>query len=221
LARSHSLLDSGNLFIYQQRERAVFACLRRAGVSHAQLNQLRILEVGCGGGGLLPLLVYYGASPQLLYGIDRDADRIRAASQRHRGLKFGVADATDLPLYSAAWDIVAQSTLFTSILQPAARAAAAREMSRVLKPGGFILWFDFRYNNPQNPHVRGVTRIEIERVLFPGARTFFLRTVLLPPLARRLVPVSRLLAEGLSLIPPLLTHYCALIWPVRDNRSPR
>jgi hypothetical protein len=29
-------------------------------------------------------------------------------------------------------------------------------MLRILKPGGAILWFDFRVNNPANPHVCGV-----------------------------------------------------------------
>jgi hypothetical protein len=40
-------------------------------------------------------------------------------------------------------------------------------MLRILKPGGAILWFDFRVNNPANPHMCGVAAREI-RSLFAG-----------------------------------------------------
>jgi len=216
----YSLFKPGNLFILHQRERAVLKSLRRAGVDHESIGALRVLEVGCGWGGLLPSLITYGANPAHLTGLDLDSARVTGARARFPVIGFVRGDASVLPIRTAAYDVVIQSTLFTSLLHQPVRRHAAAEMCRVLRPGGFILWFDFRYDNPRNPRVRGVTRAEIEQDLFPGARASFLRTVLLPPLARRLVPVSRLLAEGLSLIPPLLTHYCALIWPGRDNRPP-
>ncbi len=219
LREFYSLFKPGNLFILHQRERAVLKCLRRAGVDHASIAAMRVLEVGCGSGGLLPGLITYGANPTLLTGLDVDFPRLAYARARFPVIRFIRGDATALPIKTAAYDMVIQSTLFTSLLRPVARRLAAAEMRRALRPGGFILWFDFRYNNPRNQRVRAVTRSEIEQDLFPGARASFLRTVLLPPLARRLVPLSRLVAEGLSLLPPLLTHYCALIWPSRNDRS--
>ncbi len=209
----HFLVEPGNLLIYQQRERALVACLRRAGVNEATLPQLRVLEVGCGSGGLLPLLIYYGASPPLVHGVDLDAIRIQAATKRYPAIGFSVGDVTRLPFQAGTWDVVVQSTMFTSILEPQARRAAAREMMRVLTPHGFILWFDFRYNSPHNNHVRRVTKGELLRDLFPDAHVYLLRTVLLPPLARLIAPVSWTLAELLAVIPPLCSHYCALIRP--------
>jgi ubiquinone/menaquinone biosynthesis C-methylase UbiE len=209
----YSLFRPGNLFLWQQRERALLRALRWAGVNRATIEHLRVLEVGCGAGGLLPQLVAYGATPRLLVGLDRDRGRIREASGRFPGMHFTVGDATALPVGSGRFDVVIQSTLFTSLLDPAVRVRAAREMRRVLHPAGFILWLDFRYDSPSNRQVRGVPRREIERDLFPGSATRFYTTMLVPPLARRIVPAAPFLAAALSLIPPLRTHYCAVIRP--------
>jgi len=210
---ARSLLNAGDLFIYQQRERAILKSLRLAGMTQQHLGEVRILEVGCGGGGILPLLVYYGATPGLMHGLDIDGARVRSARTRFPAIHFTRADATHLPVRHGSYHIVLQSTMFSSILDPADRKAAAAELLRVLRPEGFIVWFDLRYNNPRNRRVRAVTRREIERDLFPGASTHCASTVLLPPLARRIAPLSWLLAEALTLLPPLRTHYCAIIRP--------
>ncbi len=210
---ARSLLHAGDLLIYQQRERAILQSLRLAGVTQQKLREVRILEVGCGGGGILPLLTYYGATPGLLHGLDIDGTRVRSAQSRFSTMRFTRADATRLPVRHRCYDIVLQSTMFSSILDSTQRKAAAAELVRVLRPGGFILWFDLRYNNPVNRRVRAVTRREITLDLFPGASTHFVSAVLLPPLARRIAPLSLLLAEALTLLPPLRTHYCAVIRP--------
>lgn len=48
-------------------------------------------------------------------------------------------------------------TVFSSILDPQMAQNVAQEIVRVLRPQGFLLWYDFRFNNPRNPHVRGMT----------------------------------------------------------------
>jgi len=63
--------------------------------------------------------------------------------------------------------VVSQFTLFTSILSEPMKNRMAAEMIRVLKPGGVILWYDFRFNNPRNQNVRGIESPEITS-LFPG-----------------------------------------------------
>lgn len=215
----YSLFRSGNLFLLQQRERALLRCLTSAGVTRDSIESLAMLELGCGAGGLLPQLTSYGANPENLVGFDLDRNRIDEAARRHPAMHFFVADATRLPIAEASFDVVIQSTLFTSILDQEARRAAAAEMRRVLRPGGFILWLDFRYDSPRNSSVRRVSRRELTTDLFPGCTTRLVRTMLVPPLARRVVPISRFAAELLSLVPPLLTHYFGVIRPA-GSRSP-
>lgn len=86
----------------------------------------------------------------------------------------------------------------------------AAEVQRLLKAGGAVVWYDFRYNNPYNPHVRGMTKGHIQQ-LFPTF-TFHLRTItLLPPLARRLGALTPLLYSRLARLPILRTHYLGLL----------
>ena len=84
-------------------------------------------------------------------------------------------------------------------------------MRRVLKPGESVLWYDFMYNNPNNPNVRGIKKHEIED-LFPGFFCMLKRITLAPPIARR-IPESILpvLYPILSAFPFLRTHYLGLL----------
>ena len=81
--------------------------------------------------------------------------------------------------------------LYLSILYPDLKRRVAAEMMRVVKPEGFILWYDYYVNNPWNSDVRGIKRREIFQ-LFPDSRIDLARTTLLPPLARVLAPYSYL-----------------------------
>jgi hypothetical protein len=86
----------------------------------------------------------------------------------------------------------------------------AREVSRVLKPGGAIVWYDFIYNNPRNPHVRGMKRSDLLN-LFPEFQFGLHKITLLPPLSRRLGPLTSVLYPALAAIPWLRTHYLGLL----------
>ena len=80
--------------------------------------------------------------------------------------------------------------MLSSILDDGVRHAIASEMLRVLRPGGAVLWYDIRVDNPDNPDVRRVARDEIE-ALFPGCRVALTRATLAPPLTRLLAPRAR------------------------------
>lgn len=198
----YSLDRPANRFLRQGQERALARALEEIG----PLSGKRVLEVGCGSGNWLEMLV--GAAS--LAGIDLDPGRAARAAARFPGADIRSGDATRLPWESASFDVVLQSTVFSSILDPGMRRAVASEMLRVLAPGGAILWYDFFVDNPSNPHVRGVRRREIE-ALFPGCRVALRRTTLAPPLARRIVPVSWKLAELLESLRVLDTHWFGVI----------
>lgn len=86
----------------------------------------------------------------------------------------------------------------------------ANEAIRVLKPGGAIIWYDFRYKNPSNSHTRPMRKEDIEE-LFPGF-TYHLRLItLLPPFSRRLGRLAKILYPILAVVPTLRTHYMGLL----------
>ena len=173
-------------------------------------DSLRILDIGCGSGTWLLEFVQWGALPSMIAGIDLSEERISLAAKRLPEADIQAGDAQALPWRSASFDIVTQFTVFTSILDDSVRMRIALEMLRVLNPGGVILWYDFRFNNPRNPNVRGIRRQEI-RQLFKGCDIDFRSLTLLPPLARAVVSRSWLAAELLETLPILRSHYLALI----------
>jgi SAM-dependent methyltransferase len=203
----YSFFSPGNLFIWQGRQRAVLSALRRHG--YEPLQRHRILEVGCGRGGVLHEMVGYGASPAQLFGCDLLFDRLQDAHQALPNLLLACADGQDLPYPGAAFDLILQFTVFSSILDERIKQHLALEMLRVLAPGGLILWYDF-WLNPLNRQTRGIRPQEI-RGLFPGCSCQFRRITLAPPLARRLAPLSWQLCALLEKLVILNTHYLAAI----------
>ena len=209
----YSPFNAAYLYTIQQRQRDSLHLLKKAGIS--SFIKLRLLEIGCGGGGILLEYLACGAGPGLLHGIDLLPRRVEAAHARLPHLPLACADGRFLPYRRASFDLVMQYTAFTSILDDQIKAAVAREMLRVLRPDGVILWYDF-WLNPTNPQTRGIRPAEIRR-LFPGCRFHFRRVTLAPPLARRLVPFSWIAAALFEKCLIFNSHYLAVIYPYEHN----
>ena len=202
-----------NLLMHQQTVRGCIAALDRAG--KFPLRGQAVADIGCGDGAWLLEFTQWGASPEALAGIDLNPERVERARRRLPQADLRTGNAGELPWPDASFDLVSQFTVFTSILNPEMERAVAKELLRVIKPGGAILWFDFRFNNPWNPHVRGIGASRI-RSLFPDCRIDLDPVLLAPPLARlitgrAITGWSWTLAEVLCTIPLLRTHYIGLI----------
>jgi hypothetical protein len=104
--------------------------------------------------------------------------------------------------------------VFSSLLDPATRAALAAAMWRWLAPGGAVLWYDFTIDNPRNPDVLGVPLAEV-RTLFPQARITARRVTLAPPLARAVCRIHPRLYPLCNALPLLRTHVLAWIEKTR------
>jgi ubiquinone/menaquinone biosynthesis C-methylase UbiE len=201
----YSHADPANLYLYQQRERALLESLARHGL--LPLTHRRILDVGCGDGSLLRDLTRYGARPENLAGADLLSWRLTAGDSA--GAVLAAADARRLPFADAGFDLVLAFTLLSSVVEAESRRLAASEMVRVLRPGGLALVYDF-WLNPTNPDVRPVRLAEMRR-LFAGCRVEARRLTLAPPLLRLVAPRSWLACYLLEKVPFLQTHHLSAI----------
>ena len=205
----YSLLYPANVLASQEREKEILSTLARHG--YIPLENTRILEIGCGTGSWLREFVRWGARPQNITGIDLLPERIAEATTLCPSqITLRCQNAAELDYSSGTFDLVFQSTVFTSILSEPMKTQIAREMLRVLRPEGTILWYDFTVNNPWNHDVRGIPRREIVK-LFPGCRFEFRKLTLAPPIGRPLARVSTLLYRVLSAIKIFDTHCLATI----------
>jgi ubiquinone/menaquinone biosynthesis C-methylase UbiE len=203
----YSWFNDAYLFSMQQRQRVILTALKRQGF--ADLAHCRILEMGCGAGGVLKEFLAFGAPPGYLHGVDLLEDRLAMAQHALPSSHFVSADGQSLPFTDGSFDLVMQFTAISSILDPHIRKNLCQDMLRVLKKGGLLLSYDF-WLNPTNLQTRGLRPAEI-REYFPGCRVSFHRITLAPPIARRLVPVSWQLSAFLEKLIIFNTHYLALI----------
>lgn len=187
-----------------ERQRALLGLFARAGI--ADLSALRLLEVGCGGGGNLLELLRMGFAPEHLCGIELLQER--CAQARHvlpAALALIEGDAVQAAVEPASLDIVYASTVFSSLLDEAFQQRLADAMWRWLRPGGAVLWYDFTVDNPRNADVRGVP-IRRVRALFPEGRIDARRVTLAPPIARAVCRIHPALYTACNALPLLRTH---------------
>ncbi len=168
------------------------------------------LEIGFGQLGWLAELLAWGLAESDLHGIELDAKRAAKAREAFPTADLRVGDASQLPWPADTFRLVIASTTFSSILDSAVRRLVAAEAVRVLSPGGALLWYDLRVNNPSNPHVRRVDQKELA-VLFPALSGIVRTATLAPPLARRLLPGAEIIARVLEAVPILRTHLIAVL----------
>lgn len=195
-------------FMLESRNRTAAMMLAEANVFPRRGDQC--LEVGYGSLGWLSELIGWGVSESDLHGIELDSNRAVKARQLLPAADLRIGDAVELPWDDGHFRLVIASTLFTSVLDEDVRRLIAGEIMRVLAPGGALLWYDFAYDNPRNPNVRGIRRAEI-KTLFPGLAGRIKSITLAPPLARLIAPWSLPLATLLEAIPFLRTHLIAVL----------
>jgi len=128
-----------------ENERAFIGLYQQA-VDGLPVAGARVLEIGSGRGGGSRYVARYHA-PASVVGLDYSPDTVRLAKRLNGdtpGLSFQTGDAEKLPFADAAFDVVVNiesSHCYADV------EAFAREVSRVLAPGG---WFTFADMRPKN-----------------------------------------------------------------------
>jgi len=184
-ADRNSLLQNPEvLFQVLAQEAAMVRALRSF---HLDTRTARILDVGCGEGDSLWLLLRLGFPPSNLFGIDLLEDRIRKAKATNPLVSLGCADATQLQFQNGSFDLVTETMMFLQLTDDRIAKRIASEMIRVTKTGGRILVSDWRYSKPGSREFKGVSRSRIKNLYDVGQRTevcSVFRGALVPPLGR-------------------------------------
>jgi SAM-dependent methyltransferase len=153
------------------RSAKVLRYLERGGV--AMLG--RVLDAGCGGGGLC---VSFAEEATFVAGIDLE-DRFRDAGDRlarEKGLAnvaFTQADGTRLPFATGAFDLALSHAVIEHVADP---LAYLREIRRVTRPGGRVFLQTGPYLSPHGSHLPPL-KIRVPLHLVIGRRAAFATSV--------------------------------------------
>lgn len=158
------------------------------------LHGLRVLEVSCGHGGGASYLARY-CGPASVLGVDRNARAIDLCRRRHRaaGLSFARGNAMALEAEGGSFDAVVNveaSHCYPDVPR------FLREVVRVLRPGGHLLFADFRSRDGDGGIARltsqleasGLELVEREDISAGVVRGMRLNTPKHAALVERLVP---------------------------------
>jgi ubiquinone/menaquinone biosynthesis C-methylase UbiE len=132
-----------------------------------ELTDQRILDVGSGYGRLLRFWAEMGAAPSNLFGIDLAFYRLQHARGLLQRAGYAYSSAGELPFPDHTFDVTSQFSAFSSIFDHVLRRKAAAEMVRVLRPAGWLIWYDVSYSKGESP--QAITRSDV-LALFPGLK---------------------------------------------------
>lgn len=180
----YSLSNPDILMRVQEKERKILKLLRNAKL--VPLSDKKILEVGCGTGANLLEFIRFGANPTNIIGNDLLQGRIETAKNNlPQDVRLICCEASELNLQDNQFDIVLQSTMFSSILDLSLQKQIAEKMWHWTKPGGYIIWHDIIHANPYNRDVISVKLRDIKE-LFPKGIFKIKKTTLFPFIAEKI-----------------------------------
>ncbi|MHC4109615.1 MAG: class I SAM-dependent methyltransferase [Planctomycetota bacterium] len=200
--KRYSLHQKGSLQALQERERVLLSMLKN---TLGDLNNKRILDIGCGSGTTLIPFLLYGAKKENCFGIDILEGSIKKAKEKLPGMTFICCSAENVLLEKKSFDLVMMFTCLSSVLDNDIRQRICGEAFAMLRPGGWFLIYDFRVNNPSNPDVKGVRLGELQ-AYFPGCKYYSKKLTLIPPLGRLIGRYSMTMCSILAIVPFLRTH---------------
>jgi SAM-dependent methyltransferase len=131
----------------------------------------RVLDVGCGGGGMG---VSFAEEARSVVGIE-PADRFKdagvpfAVEKGVRNISFSRADGTALPFGDRSFDLVLSHSVIEHVADP---LTYLKEAFRVLRPGGHMLLQTAPYLSPSGAHLPRL-KIPVPIHLFVGRTAAF------------------------------------------------
>ena len=210
----HSILELGNLLMVQERERLLSKLFEQQDIR--DLDGVKTFEAGCSTGYNLRLMVQWGARPEHQAGQDVDESAVAYCKTHAPEIRVHVGSATAIPEPEETFDLALAFTLLSSVPDEDIAHGIARELFRITRPGGLILIYDLRRDNPRNPSVHKLADDDIRR-WFPSCPLKVHHLTLAPPIARHVGRWVPALYGPLAAIPPLRTH---AMWVLRRPALP-
>ena len=106
------------------------------------LNTKKLLDVGCGNGGMLSFFISRGFSPKNTVGIDLSETRINTASKQSQGETYVRADVLTFNLNEQKFDLITSFDLFSHLNTKEQIIKGLDNIHKHLEDDGLFLWYD-------------------------------------------------------------------------------
>jgi len=179
-------------FMDFELQRQYLRAFKICGVTEENIGRKKILDAGCGGGRWLRWFQDLGF--RQLFGVDIRDQEINEARQLNPGINFYNASISSLSFEDNYFDFVILSEVFSSILEDRLIEDSAKELLRVLAPGGAILFNDNNKKSVENTKINGehylrcIKKEDLDK-LFPNSQIYFLSFLVNPSLTGALTSV--------------------------------
>jgi len=172
----------------RQRQRRMRETLIECGFETPEkLRELKVLDVGCGGGTNLAWLIELGVPPAHCAGIDLVPKRIEMAKARLPNVQFYEGDVTSTDV-GGPYDCVMLLAVLTSVIYAPLKKQIVDRCFSLLKPGGFFFFYDMMSlkEDPGSKDYKKLTYPEFAGYLGDREARWFRRDLLKESLAKRL-----------------------------------
>lgn len=204
----YSFVLPQNYYFVSSREKIfISSLLKYFGTDY---SDLKVLDLGFGSGNDILNLIKAGFKVENISGVEVIEERFQYVKSIIPNADLKLNNGFNIPFEDNKFDLVIQSTVFSSILNPESRNKLANEIIRVLKPKGKVFFYDIRFNNPWNKNVIKMDKDEINRI-FPNGVKNFNYVTLNPIVVRKIASKSIILCELLEKIPLFCSHYYTVI----------
>ena len=109
------------------------------------LQDLRVLDFGCGNGRSARMYLDMGLQPQQIRGLDLRPGAIALARTLNPAIQWDVHDGGDLP---RGHNWLSVTTVFSSVAGPEGRQAVAARIRESLPSSGYVFYYDALRANP-------------------------------------------------------------------------
>ncbi len=145
-------------------QRFLFTALSGQGWTAETMGECRLLDVGCGKGR--ELRWFYEAGIRNIHAIELIESRAKIAQEQMPFASVTVANMEKLPYADKQFDCAVQLITFSSCLDKDIQQKAAKQMLRVTKNEGAILWVDLKPGKGMRDYIQGIGSSEL-KLLFP------------------------------------------------------